>query len=287
MGSSSSCLSTSDSDCSDEQRIRYLKAKYRGDNDPKYNHRFGGPARGGSVHQESLFRNDQQVSQHTGGTHWSLVEENIGESRGNGLWGTIALVGTGVAALWGGVWAWRKIRKYRAKDKAVREERMATRCRREARLEELTRDDDDYIVNLDPKAAAAQARRVRGTGATSAPMDRSEALRLARQMEQWGVKVYAPEAPSVNAPVYVPPIIQEDGCAAQGTAAWRAGGAVVPVHAATRGAEQAFTEGVAFAREQEERAREAREERREREEREERRRREERERRAREEGLGQ
>jgi len=149
-GSGSSCKSSSDSDCSDAAKVRYLKRKYR-----------DGPAR----HEESLARSEtNNVESTKGGFHMSLLENH-----GAGI-ATGGLMVFGVALLLAGApllkaylaaRAARRRQCYDATRKALRE----TRRRKEATLAFY---DSDSGTDLDWERGRRQRRH---GGAAPAPSD--------------------------------------------------------------------------------------------------------------------
>jgi len=235
-----SCKSSSDSECSDEEKVRYLKAKYRGDPDNRY-HVYGA-MRGNSGPTDNI-----NVGT-SGGFHMNLVEEHVGKntggSSGSGIVGLIMSIGAILAMLLGLVWVGHKYRQFRRKERDVKRERMETRRRREERIEELTRDEDDFIVRVDSERRAARARRYDGARAMPCAADQAQAVRVARQLGEWGVTVNDP--PRFNA--VVPGYPGEDG--------YDVNHPVV-----SQRTQQAFGEGYACRQAQERREREEREER--------------------------
>jgi len=234
-----SCHSSSDSDCSDSEKVRYLKAKYRGDPDHRY-HVYQA-RRGNSGPTENI-----NVGT-SGGFHMNLVEEHVGKSQGgsgSGVWGLIVSVGTVLAVLLGLVWIGHKYRQFRRKEKEVKHARMEARRRREEKIEEILRDDDDFMVRVDGERRAARASRRYDARAAPSAADQAQAVQVARQLGEWGVTINGP--PRVNAAVPCYPT--EDGYAYNH-----------PV--VSQRAQQAFGEGYACRQEQERKEREEREER--------------------------
>jgi len=234
-----SCKSSSDSDCSDEEKVRYLKAKYRGDPDNRY-HVY-------QARRGNLGPTDNINVGTSGGFHMNLVEEHVGKntggSSGSGVLGLIMSIGAILAMLLGLVWIGHKYRQFRRKERDVKRERMEMRRRREERMEELTRDEDDFIVRVDNERRAARAKRIDSMRAAPCGADQAQAVRTARQLEEWGVTFNDPPRIHAVAPSYP----REDG--------YDVNHPVV-----SQRAQQAFGEGYACQQVQERREREEREE---------------------------
>jgi len=242
------CHSSSDSDCSDSEKVRYLKAKYRGDPDRRYH-----------VYKQDVLKNagptDNINVGTSGGFHMNILEEHVGKnvdnsrSSGTGMVGLIITIGTIIATLLGLAWVVRRVRHCRREDKALKREKMEARRRREERIEEITRDEDDFIVKVDTNRRAAKAMRASKNRAGPCVEDQAQAIRVARQLEEWGVNIGQPSAPA-----------QERGVMAMAPCYPGEDGYGNNSFAMSRRAQQAFGEGYACRQDQERREREEREE---------------------------